>query len=145
MFGWPSCTPNWGPGPQPRHMPRLGIEPVTLWLTSLHSIHWTTPGRAKCFSLKSCEEFEISLHLQTKKWPSHSFLCAGRRYETLGSKTKEWFLLTAAAAARISAFLHKFTKPQLPQVMWKGLDDTCPSGVLNYRRGTWNLKNLDLA
>ena len=25
-------TPNWGPGPQPRHVPGLGIELATLWL-----------------------------------------------------------------------------------------------------------------
>ena len=24
-------APHWGPGPQSRHVPRLGIEPVTLW------------------------------------------------------------------------------------------------------------------
>ena len=27
-----SCTPYGGHGPQPRHVPWLGIEPVTLWL-----------------------------------------------------------------------------------------------------------------
>ena len=27
----PWHTPYWGPGPQPRHVPRPGIEPVTLW------------------------------------------------------------------------------------------------------------------
>ena len=36
----------WGPGPQPRHVPWLGIELVTLWFTGLHSIHWATPARA---------------------------------------------------------------------------------------------------
>ena len=38
MCGWLSCTPNWGPGLQPRPVPWLGIEPVTLWLTSWHSV-----------------------------------------------------------------------------------------------------------
>ena len=30
MCGCPSCGPHWGPGPQPRHVPWLGIEPATL-------------------------------------------------------------------------------------------------------------------
>ena len=46
------CTPYWGPGPQPRHVPWLGIEPVTLWFTGWHSIHWATPIRAKTYILK---------------------------------------------------------------------------------------------
>ena len=40
MSGCLSCATNWGPGPQPRHMPLLGIEPMTLWFTGWHSIHW---------------------------------------------------------------------------------------------------------
>ena len=35
-----------GPGPQPRHVPLLGIELATLWFTGQHSIHWATPARA---------------------------------------------------------------------------------------------------
>ena len=41
------CAPYRGPGPQPRHVPRLEIEPVTLWFTHLHSIHWAPPTGAK--------------------------------------------------------------------------------------------------
>ena len=40
------CTSYWGPGPQPRHVPWVGIEPVTLWFTEWQSIHWATPARA---------------------------------------------------------------------------------------------------
>ena len=32
-----TCPHNWGPCPQPRHVPQLGIEPATLWFTG--SIH----------------------------------------------------------------------------------------------------------
>ena len=32
-------TPNWGPGLQPRHVPRLEIEPATLWSAGQHSSH----------------------------------------------------------------------------------------------------------
>ena len=44
-------APCWGPGLQPRHVPWLGIEPVTLWFTGPCSVHWATSGRAPCFSL----------------------------------------------------------------------------------------------
>ena len=41
------CAPYWGPGLQPRHVPWLGIEPVTLWFADQYSIYWATPARAK--------------------------------------------------------------------------------------------------
>ena len=45
-----SCvTPHWGLSPQSRHVPWLGIEPVTLWITGRHLIHWATPARALVF------------------------------------------------------------------------------------------------
>ena len=31
MCGCLSCGPHWGPGPQPRHVPCLGIQPASLW------------------------------------------------------------------------------------------------------------------
>ena len=37
MCGCLSCSPHWGPGLQPRHVPWLEIEPVTLWFTGQHS------------------------------------------------------------------------------------------------------------
>ena len=47
MCGCLSCIPQWGPGPQPRHVSWLGIEPVTLWFfAGQHSVHWATPARA---------------------------------------------------------------------------------------------------
>ena len=47
-----SHTPNWGPGPQPRHVPWLGIKPATLGFADWHSIHWATPARAQFYFLK---------------------------------------------------------------------------------------------
>ena len=35
MCGCLSHGPHCGPGPQPRHVPWLGIEPVTLWFAAL--------------------------------------------------------------------------------------------------------------
>ena len=46
MCGCLLRTPNWGPGPQPRPVPWLGIKPVTLWFSGRRSIHWATPARA---------------------------------------------------------------------------------------------------
>ena len=45
MCGCLSSTPYWGPGPKPRHVPWLGIEPVTLCFAVWSSIHWATPAR----------------------------------------------------------------------------------------------------
>ena len=45
----PLTCPYWGPGPQPRHVPWLGIKPATLWFTVCHSIHWVTPAKASFF------------------------------------------------------------------------------------------------
>ena len=48
-----SRAPYWGPGPQPRHVPWLGIELMTLWFAGWCSIHWATPARARfSFSMK---------------------------------------------------------------------------------------------
>ena len=46
MCGFLSHTCIWGPGPQPRHVPWLGIKAASLWFTGQHSIHWATPARA---------------------------------------------------------------------------------------------------
>ena len=40
------CTPHWGPGLQPRHVPWLGIKPATFRFAGQRSIHWATPARA---------------------------------------------------------------------------------------------------
>ena len=40
-----SCSPYWGPGPQPSHAFWLGIEPSTVWFRDQHSIYWATPAR----------------------------------------------------------------------------------------------------
>ena len=39
-----SRVPHWEPGPQPRHVPWLGIKSATLWFAGRHSIHWATPA-----------------------------------------------------------------------------------------------------
>ena len=41
---------SWGPGPQPRHVPWLGIELGTFLFSGWRSIHWATPVRVGwCF------------------------------------------------------------------------------------------------
>ena len=46
MIGCLSHAPNWGPGPQPRHVPWPRIKLVTFQFAHQHSIHWATPARA---------------------------------------------------------------------------------------------------
>ena len=46
MCGCLSLATYWGPGPQPRHVPRLGIEPATPQFAGQHSTHWATAARA---------------------------------------------------------------------------------------------------
>ena len=61
MCGCPSRTPSWRSGPQPRHVPRLGIKLVSLWFVVRCSIHRATPARAEinlCF-MCSCKLFTL--------------------------------------------------------------------------------------
>ena len=51
MYGCLSYAPYWGPGPQTRDVPWLGTEPVTLWFSCQHSVHWATLARAGNFIL----------------------------------------------------------------------------------------------
>ena len=45
-----SCMlPHWGPGPQLRHVPCLGVKPATLWFSGRCLIHQATPARAEIF------------------------------------------------------------------------------------------------
>ena len=46
MCGFPLHGPHWGPGPQPRHVSWLAIEPATLWFVGQRSTHWAIPARA---------------------------------------------------------------------------------------------------
>ena len=46
MCGCLLHDPHWAPGQQPRHVPWLGIEPVTLWFAGWRSICWATPATA---------------------------------------------------------------------------------------------------
>ena len=41
-----------GPGLQPRHVPWLGIEPMTLWFIGWHLVHWAIPARSEYTVLK---------------------------------------------------------------------------------------------
>ena len=46
MCGYLSGAPYWGPGLQPRHMPLLGIKPMTLWFPGpvLNPLSHTSQG-----------------------------------------------------------------------------------------------------
>ena len=46
LIGCLLWTPNWRPGPQPRHVPWLGIKLVTFGSSGRHSLYWAMPARA---------------------------------------------------------------------------------------------------
>ena len=50
--------PYWGPGPQPRHVLCLGIEPVTLLFAGQGSIYLATPARAGA-SVLTCKVEQV--------------------------------------------------------------------------------------
>ena len=60
-----SCAPYWGPNLQPKHVPCLGIEPVTLGIPGQHPIHVATSARAETFIilLTNCIFFLLLLYL----------------------------------------------------------------------------------
>ena len=65
-----SQAPHWGLGPQPRHVPWLGIELATLWFTAcIQSTELHQPGRLNCFkqstlmfNIKFLEEVGFIFH-----------------------------------------------------------------------------------
>ena len=61
MCGCLLRAPYWGPGPQPRLVPCVGIKPATLWFAGRCSIHWATPARAQ-------SDFKITSVKETLKW-----------------------------------------------------------------------------
>ena len=63
MYGCLAHAPYWGPCPQPRHVPWLGIEPETLLFRGRHSIHWATSARAGCRSFEEEARRKLSLLL----------------------------------------------------------------------------------
>ena len=65
MCGCPPSAPYWGPGPQPWHVPWLGIDPATPWLAVWCSIHWVIPARVRC--QKSLVTLNLNLRLNTTR------------------------------------------------------------------------------
>ena len=69
-------TPYWGPSPQSRHVPWLGIEPATRWFTGQCSVHWATPARNDFF-------FKTHTHTHTHKPLPWTSLNGSSRTEVL--------------------------------------------------------------
>ena len=62
MCGCLSSAPCWGLSLQPRQVPWLGIEPVTLWFSDRHSIHRATPARAGHINSLFPQAYDIILY-----------------------------------------------------------------------------------
>ena len=71
-------TPYWGPSPQPRPVPSLGIQPATLLFSGRRSIHQTTPARAKLLLLSVIsltKALRCGLSFSLDYFPGFIFLC----------------------------------------------------------------------
>ena len=96
MCGCLSCTPYCGPGPQLRHMPWLGIEPVTLWFTGTCSIHWAAPARAQIsFPWKFFNtSYLLMVYIYNMvKWPLYQAIFFSRKV-CYKRQNKYWILYT---------------------------------------------------
>ena len=89
------ARPYWGPGLQPRCVPRLGIEPATLCFTGMCSVHWATPTRANviyfCFKWSYVRVQKYVLNYKNYFICSHIFILSG----TLSSSLDVCFLQKA--------------------------------------------------
>ena len=66
MRGCLSPGPHWGPGLQPRHVPRLGIQLVTLWFAAhTQSTELHQPGLVAFFNISVIVSIHISSTLNT--------------------------------------------------------------------------------
>ena len=54
---------SWGPGPQPRPGPWLGIELATSQFTSWCAVHWATPAKANAFNFLLSIVFSYFPHI----------------------------------------------------------------------------------
>ena len=57
MCGCLSCASYWGPGPQPRHVPWVGMKPATFWFSGWHSLSHTSQGHKYDLFRKQSYEF----------------------------------------------------------------------------------------
>ena len=62
---WLPLVHSRGPGPQPRHVPWLGIEPATLWFAGRHSINWATQARAACYIFVYLSDYFFGAHFSS--------------------------------------------------------------------------------
>ena len=97
MCGCLSHTPNWGLGQQPRHVPWLGIQVVTLWFAGQHSVHWATPARAKTPCISETQTKPFTNEIDTIIWEFLQNNMKGReRIRKMGGRgpSRSWSLVT---------------------------------------------------
>ena len=64
LCGCLSPAPYWGPDQQPRHVPWLGMKPMTLWFTGRYLIHWTTAARDRMVVILIAEAIQPHLTMR---------------------------------------------------------------------------------
>ena len=72
MCGCLLQAPYWGPGLKHRHVP---WQPVTLWFTGWHSIHWGAPARADNNTLLLKITWFLQFHLTVNYLQPLKFTC----------------------------------------------------------------------
>ena len=91
-------APSWGPGPQPRHVPWLGMELVTFQFTGRHSIHWTTPARTNLINLLKVFFLSFFIFLILTRGHAYWFWREGREGERErnidGEASMDWWPCT---------------------------------------------------
>ena len=88
MHGCLLQAPNRGPGPQPGHVPWLGIKLVTFQFAGWCSIHWATPARVTiffylCYFLLGGHTFSVLLVVLLPSLLPPSFLIIPTEIEAL--------------------------------------------------------------
>ena len=65
-------APNWGPGPQPKYVPWLGIELVTFQFPGRHSCLWATSARTELPGIFLIKDSDLVTGFRKQRWISVS-------------------------------------------------------------------------
>ena len=109
-----SCnTPNRGPGPQPRHVPWLGLKPATLQFVGRCPIHWATAVRALTVIFNT-KKFKETYSICQKLWRCvlfHSNIAELPSFSSQYLKTPPViYLKVGEKFPKLTAFLFKKTQ-----------------------------------
>ena len=106
MCGCIPCASYWWFGPQPRHVPRLGIEPVILWFAGWCSVHWATTAKA-VLSFSQC-----SIALLDNQLPYFCILCIFSIYRIKPNMdNNKWYIKNYLICVWSNLWSHSIKSP----------------------------------